>query len=494
MHRFVGSRDAQSTRTLLATAGDRLALEHILWTGPVAGPVFEVEALQLIEVDAQGRFVAVIAFDTDERRAASAEMSERYAGSDAAARIPPSVVEFERARRARDLERMRAVLPSEFVFHDHRRTGAGRLAGADDYVAWMASLFEQSSDAIIERLYIVAAEKHGDITVGRTFGSLADGGEFELFFIALRQYQGDRWVRTELFEVEDLATARAQFEALRPDPMRIPPNAACRVRDRTGTAFDARDWPALRSLTSADFTFEDRRRWNRLAGNVELWIKSLEQLRSLPALRRSTQLIGTVGDRIALHRIAWTGEAPDGGAVEYEEIRLTEIDADGRLRASINYDLDDRRAAFDEAQARFVNGQAAGCDAQALIRAFGDTIARHDWDHLRKYFADGLVCRDHRRLSFGEIPVDKLIESLHVLSDLGPDVRGEQLQILAWNDRGRVSAIRQFGTLRDGGGFETVFVPVLVVRDGCIIAYELFDAGEVDQAVACFEELCSDRA
>ena len=80
-----------------------------------------------------------------------------------------------------------------------------------------------------------------------------------------------------------------------------------------------------------------------------------------------------------------------GATFEGEFLRLTEVDADGRLRAVIHFDLDDRRAAFDEAQARFVKGEAAGCHAQALIQAFGDTIARHDWDDLRKFFVDGLV-------------------------------------------------------------------------------------------------------
>jgi len=250
------------------------------------------------------------------------------------------------------------------------------------------------------------------------------------------------------------------------------------------------DWPAYRALTSADFIFDDRRKRSLVSGDIELFIKNLEVVASWQVSRRTLEPIATVGERIVLDHLTWTGEL-DEVRWEADQLRLTEIDADARLRASINFDLDDRRAALDDAQARFVKGEAAGCHAQALIQAFGATIARHDWDDLRKFFVDGLVYRDRRKLSFGEIPCDTFVESLRVLSDLGPDVGGEMLQVLSWNNYGRVAVIRQFGTIRGGGSLESVFVPLLVVRGDHIVAYEIFELGDADQAVARFMELCA---
>src|SRR5213593_2743578 len=43
--------------------------------------------------------------------------------------------------------------------------------------------------------------------------------------------------------------------------------------------------------------------------------------------------------------------------------------ADGRLLASIHFDLEDRSTAFDEAQARFLAGEAAPIGGQAPIFA-----------------------------------------------------------------------------------------------------------------------------
>ena len=155
------------SRTLLATAGDRLALEHVFWEAK-DGAAFEAETLSLWEVDAEGRIVAAIGFDPDDRRAASAELLARDPHSDA----------VNRAMSDHDLDRLRAALPDDFVLNDHRRTGLGQL-GKDDYVASLAALFEQAPDVIIEPLYTVAAEEHANLSAVRMFGTLADGGAFE---------------------------------------------------------------------------------------------------------------------------------------------------------------------------------------------------------------------------------------------------------------------------------------------------------------------------
>jgi hypothetical protein len=134
------------TRTVLATAGDRLVLEHLLRTSDGS----EAEVLQVVEVDTEGRSFALIAFDPDDRRA-----------------------------------------------------GAGRLSAAE-YVGFLGALFQQSLDAIIEPLYYLAMERHAFLAIAHNSGTLADGGASESAFV---QLGGDSGV--ELFEVDDLDAARA---------------------------------------------------------------------------------------------------------------------------------------------------------------------------------------------------------------------------------------------------------------------------------------------
>jgi hypothetical protein len=198
------------SRTVLATAGDRLALLRYLWTGSHDGGAFEVETLEVLEVDAEGRFVAIVIFDPDARRAAGAELHDRHARSDT--RIPAAAFEFARAVHDRDLVRMRTLLPSDFLFHDHRRAGAGRLEGAEGYIAYLRALFELSSDATIEPVYYVAVEVHCYLSIGHTSGTLITGGEFESVFVQLVRHAGSRPIAVELFELEELDHARARFE------------------------------------------------------------------------------------------------------------------------------------------------------------------------------------------------------------------------------------------------------------------------------------------
>jgi hypothetical protein len=180
---------------------------------PDAPPV-EVEQLAVWEADADGRLAAVIAFDPDDLRAASAEMLERYARSHEARGIPAALFEAQRAVNAHDLNGIRASLSDDFILNDHRRTGFGRL-GKEDYLASLAALFEQAPDVSAETLYIVALEPHGMLMVARNFGKLREGGEFESPYLRIMLHQGDRLVGVEMFELDHLDRARARFEALR---------------------------------------------------------------------------------------------------------------------------------------------------------------------------------------------------------------------------------------------------------------------------------------
>src|SRR5262249_19027837 len=77
--RVAVSYGTRGSRTTLATAGDRLSLDHVRFFDDARS--FEVETLQVTEVDAKGRITAALNFDPDDHRAASAEMLERYARS-----------------------------------------------------------------------------------------------------------------------------------------------------------------------------------------------------------------------------------------------------------------------------------------------------------------------------------------------------------------------------------------------------------------------------
>jgi class 3 adenylate cyclase/GNAT superfamily N-acetyltransferase/ketosteroid isomerase-like protein len=480
--RLIRSAGSRPVRTVLATAGERLALEHKLWRDEKLGT--EVETLDVTEIDAEGRLLASVVFDPDDRRAAAEELFVRYRRGEGARHVSPAFVEFVLAMNAHDAAGARALLPDDFVFHDHRRTGLGRLGNADDYVAALTALWEQSSDVSAETLYYFADAAHASLNVGRLFGTLAEGGEFESPFVRLARFSGGRFVGAELFELEDLERARARFEALRPDPLRIPPNAASRAMARVADAFRASDWRALRAVANPEFRFEDRRKHVLVSGDIELYIRNLEVVRGYPGLRTASELLATAGDRIQLERIHYRGEQ-EGGAFEGEFLRLCEVDAEARLRAVLHFDSEDRAAAFAETHARFAAGEAAAHPVQAPISALVGAVGRHDWLGVRACFTDDATVQDHRSLGLGALDADGWVDSLGAM--VAPDLRTEPLRILAWGRRGRVSLMRLCGT-REGGPFENVLVVAALTRGDRIARYEFFDVADAERALARLEE------
>ncbi len=224
-----------------------------------------------------------------------------------------------------------------------------------------------------------------------------------------------------------------------------------------------------------------------MSGDVEMWV---ENASFVPPGSVECALIGTAGERIALVRLLWKGEL-GGGPVEREQLRLTEVDADRRIRAVIWFDPDDRNAAFAEAQARFVSGEAAAIGGQAPIAALSLAIPRHDWETLRGCLAADAVVHDHRPLSLGELSPDIYVESLRVVAPLAPGWSAEMMRILAWKRHGRVAVYRGFGTLHDGGPFENFLIGVALTDRDRIQRYELFDVGDGERALAHFAELCA---
>jgi len=473
---------------VLATRGDRLALVRAHWLasgGDAAGPS-ELEWLEVFEVGEDGRFVLQVSFDTDQLDAAYAELDQRYgagegAGSPAWAEMRSWVEAFAR----RDWAALASHFPTDVEVRDHRTLGWGAVGQAAQ-IDLLRSLAELAPDVRLRLDHFVGCER-GALTVARMLGT-RDGGAFEMPRATVRELDGSgRLRRIDHYDLERLDLALARFDELRPDPLHIPSNAATRAADRIRALLAEGDWPALRALTTPDFTFDDRRRRALLSGDVELYVRNLEVVRSYPNLKITLEPLGTVGDLISVARVAYAG-GPEGSAFEGEFLLLTEIDAAGQVRAIIHLDAEDRGAAFGEANARFVAGEAAGDEGQAAIAALGRAVGRRDWKAVRDCCTDDFETQDHRRLGLSSFGVDEYVESLRALTDLAPDLAPGSGRILAWNRHGRVFLTRTTGT-HDGGPFEHVTLVVAATRGARVRRIEVFDPVEGDRALARFAEL-----
>lgn len=397
------------------------------------------------------------------------------------------------AWNARDRSRLRDRFADDMVVEDHRHAGLGHIEGADAYLDSNVVLWDLAPDQRLELGWSwPAADRHGFVVTIRRVGTLADGGAFESEYVWLGLASGSRITRGEFFEIDALDIALARFEELRPDPLRIPPNAATRARDRQAQAFLARDWDAIRALAGADFVYEDRGKRALVRGDVETWIASIE-FAAQPGFRVESTPIGTLGERVALDHLRWFGK-PGGDAFEFGRVRVLEVDADGRLRAALFFDPEDRFAASVEGLARFAAGEAAGSAGIATLPAFLGALCDRAWDATGECFAPDLVFADHRPLSFGTLNRDQWIAALRANDELSVGLIWEVFRVLAWNEHGFVVGVGRLGTIADGGGpFENDFYATALVVGGRIQRYEIFGEADAERAVARFEELCAVR-
>ena len=123
-------RRRMSTSTVIATRGERLALSRVRFSGRDQRPeAFHAEVLSIVEIDADERIVARVAFDPDDIDAAFAELDARYLAGEAAAHAHTWSV-IAQAYAALNRHELPPTTP-DWVNVDHRRGDSVRARRPD---------------------------------------------------------------------------------------------------------------------------------------------------------------------------------------------------------------------------------------------------------------------------------------------------------------------------------------------------------------------------
>jgi hypothetical protein len=516
--------------TPIATRGDCLALSRAVFEGDVeeSGGPLAIDYLAIDEVDRDGHSRAVVLFDRDDLDVAYEELDARFGAGEASdhARVWTADRRLHASIAGRDWDALAASLAPDFRMYDHRVLGWGSTL--DDVAAFVRSqraLFELSPDYGYRYEHVRLSPR---AALSRLVESgTREGGTFENRFFVVGEIDADsRYCRFDLYDLDQGDSAWARFDEIdmtagidlsaavanpdvarldafddhrrdaptarlvdaRRDPLRIPPNAVTRAWDRWCAAAAASDRGALAAMYDPSYRLEDRRVLFRMEVDLGGTLSS-DRILIDGGWRPARTLLATAGDRLALQHILWTTGDTDAKS-EVEMLMVSEVDPDGRFLCGTAFDPGDRAAAFDELQGRYTRSTRPAAFPQLTnLRAARD--AGGDLVRIRALLPDEFFFRDHRRTGLGRLEsADAYIDSLAALHELAPDAMvGQPLYFLVDEPHASLSIAHSFGTLTEGGRYESIYAMIVVHGPEGMAGAELFEVDDLDAATARFEEL-----
>ena len=300
---------------------------------------------------------------------------------------------------------------------------------------------------------------------------------------------------SEWFDPDRDAEALARFDELTAEPpapaVRFE-NAVTRLEDALQRAWEARDWEAFAALYPPHFRSIDRRPLMHLEMGRDGLLDSARSFLE-GGVTRSTELLATRGERLALYRVRLRGSQGDAGPSEVEYVQVIEMDANGERSAAIGFGPDDLDAAYAELDERFDAGEAAPhADKWKAAQRLTRVLSARDWAQWPSLFSQDFVLQDHRLLGWGTRSSDEFLVQTRAMAELAPDFRYRGDHVLAINHRGIFNVGGWVGS-REGGPFEIRMLSVtLLDPDGRIRRIHTYDLDQLEAARACFEELSAE--
>lgn len=471
---------AKLSLSTVAMRGERLALLHLHAAGPDPG-ASQSDLLQVVEVDDEERFSAVVVFDVNDIDAAFDELERRYLAGEAAGHGPAwSVIAGAYAAV------LRRELPSttpNWVNVDHRRVTS---FAPNELAPFLKATWDVLEENI--KIYVEAVHRLTDIgaVVTRVIkGTSREGFGAEWREIGMTTVEGDSINRSELFDETDLDAALARFEEL--NQPAVLKNAASEVLDRYCAAFGARDWAAMAETLADDVITDDRRRvvnaGERRGRNVHL-ADSQSAADVGGAQEVASAVLATRGERLLLSRVHTINSNTPPGEIGSQMLGVVEIDPGNRLAVMVCFDDVDLGAALQELESRYLAGEAAAY-AQTWS-AILETFAAVNRGELPAVTQD-CVTLDHRRaVAFAPGELGSYTQAAHSnTADLKTFVEA----VHRLNNRGAVVSYVAKGTSAQGFQAEWRGVSLSTVDHGLVNRNELFDEADLETALGHFDEL-----
>jgi hypothetical protein len=290
------------------------------------------------------------------------------------------------------------------------------------------------------------------------------------------------------FDIEDIDAAMAELEATHARFEELRPharldNAASRVVERYLAHFATRDWDEMTDALADDLSTDDRRHVvnSGVRTGRDSEIANVKFLAEGGCASISSVPIATRGEHLVLARHSFT---VSGWPEVNQFIDVAEIDGDNRIAGQVAFDADDIDVAFDELDARYLGGEAAGhAGVWQLVMGGYDALNRlelpattPDWVNI-----------DHRRVVTFE--AGDLSASFRAMFDLAPEVRIYVEAVHRLSTLGAVVGHVAHGASQEGFDAEWREVSLLTFEGNLIDRCEIFDEADLDVAIARFDGL-----
>lgn len=470
---------ANTTSTVIAIRGDRLALSHMRHPNRDSRDEdFAPEQLIIVEIDTNERIAAHIVFDVDDMNAAFEELDARYLADEAAAHAETwSVITRECAAFNR-----RELPKAQWVTVDHRQLVTVNQA---ELLANIRATWDLMPDIVLRIEVVHRLSDLGAVFVYAAQGTTAEGFAAEWRMIHLVTIEDGRINRNEMFDETDLDAALARFEELRLQPPQ-PENAATQVEQRFNACFAARDWATMATLLSDDVVMDDRRRVvnGGIRRGRDAEIASERAVAEVGVTRYQQSVVAIRGRRLALSSYSisdgWSGSKVLG---------VSEINGENQFVARVIFDHDDIDAAFEELETRYLAGEAA--DHADTWRVFVKAYAGYSRGELPPTTPHPIYI-DHRRLV--SVEGVELAASLHALLDLTSEVRAYVEAVHRLTEFGAVITQVVKGVWQEGSDTESRMIGVFTIEGESLSRAEIFDEADVDGALALFDALNSETS
>ncbi len=510
----------------LAGLGETLALVRAVVRGDsmeredgASFGAFEIEVFLVVEVDGVGRRRLMEVFASDHLEHAIVRLYELHAE-----RVPegPARVRAETvAHSIRSLlgeaahdwngDRPSAIAP-DVVFHDHRRTGTGKLVGAAALHEAFAAIFALATDLVWRVDDIICA---GEYVLAMTFINVGtdkrSGGAFERLTCVIWAFGEDGLVhRWETFEPEQTAAVLARIDELlpaKPAPQlptgrRVRPNAATRNVERFASTVTANDVDAGAALYADDVVNVHHATGISFgkASMVESWRAS--GVAENPACE--SEALASFGDTLCLARqlVRIEGvtreDSVSMGPIEHEMFLVVEVDEHGLRRRNELFAMDHLEDAIVRLYESRAESLAEGAErkrAAATAATVREMLAEtHDLRRLATTLAPDLAYHDYRRTGPGKlVGAAAVLENLHAFEQLSSGMVWRYDEVLHLDECSL--AVRGINTGKDnrgGGDFERRFAFLWKFGpDGLLTHMEVFEPEDAGRVVVRLDELAA---